>query len=261
MSFGVTKSIPESQTVLQLQWDCRQNKGVACQLINSWIAGTDGTILNEEERRTIAETLRMETSEVTRKVESLLRINLVHFERVRSQLLSLLIGWEQVIQEKEQYDQERLYIRREEDKAGLSPREFMILFQIIYYRAQAGLTILPVLTSDSAGPTNIYLPTEIWHTIATWLDPLDIPSFLVTHKGASGAFTRRQLQHTRLWTTIFKNDSWISKVLSHGFQPVILGCQLDNICGYMILAFAGDVLEIPDILRDPNCRFVHKTFL
>ncbi|KAK5632005.1 hypothetical protein RRF57_007719 [Xylaria bambusicola] len=83
----------------------------------------------------------MKTSEVTRKVESLLQINLVHFEQVRSQLLSLLIGWEQVILEKEQYDQERLYIRREENEAGLSPREFMILFQITYYRAQAELVI------------------------------------------------------------------------------------------------------------------------
>ncbi|KAI3335916.1 hypothetical protein F4824DRAFT_500405 [Ustulina deusta] len=159
MSFGSTGPTPGSQAVLQLQWDCRQNKDVACQLVNSWIAGTDGTVLDEEERRMIAKTLRMGTSEVTRKVESLLRVDLVHFEQICNQLLSLLISWEQAILKKKRYDKEGL--RTGNGEAQLSPREFMILFQITYYRAQAGLTILPISTSDSAQPTNIYLATEI----------------------------------------------------------------------------------------------------
>ncbi|KAJ3570092.1 hypothetical protein NPX13_g5848 [Xylaria arbuscula] len=149
MSFRSSKPTPESQTVLQLQWDCRQNKGVAWQLTNSWIAGTDGTVLNEEERRMIAKTLRMETPEVTRKVESLLRIDLVHFERVRSQLLSLLISWEQAIWEKKRYDEEGL--RTGNNEAQLNPHQFMILFQTIYFRARAGLTSLPTSTTSSSG--------------------------------------------------------------------------------------------------------------
>ncbi|KAI1290505.1 hypothetical protein F5Y03DRAFT_401221 [Xylaria venustula] len=214
MSFGSTGPTPGSQAVLQLQWDCRQNKGVACQLINSWIAGTDETVLNEEERRTIAETLRMEFSG----------------------LLSLLIGWEQAILEKKRYDGEGP--RAGNSEAQLSSCEFMILFQITYYRAQAGLTILPVSTSDSAGPTNIYLPTEIWHAITTWLDPFDEISFLDTHRGARGVLTGRQLQHSRLWMTVFKNNFWISKVLSYGLQPIVIGRQLDN----------GPKLSIPVVL-------------
>ncbi|KAI3342061.1 hypothetical protein F4824DRAFT_272429 [Ustulina deusta] len=158
MSFGSTKPIPESQTVLQLQWDCSQNEGATCQLFDSWIAATDGagggsqsgTVLDEKERRTIAEILRMETSEVTNKVESLLRIDLVHFERVRNQLLSLLVGWEQAILEKKRYDEEGLRI--EDGEAQLSPRRFLILFHIIYYRARVGLTSLPTSILRSGAP-------------------------------------------------------------------------------------------------------------
>ncbi len=157
MSFGSTKPTLKSQTTLQLQWDCSRNEGAIGQLVDSWIAASDairggpqpGPVLDEKEQHTVAEILRTETSEVTKKVESLLRIDLAHFIRVRSQLLSLLIAWEQAILEKKRYDEEGLQTGVGE--AQLSPHQFMILFQIVYFRARVGLISLPSSTSSSAG--------------------------------------------------------------------------------------------------------------
>ncbi|KAI1322668.1 hypothetical protein F5Y16DRAFT_404217 [Xylariaceae sp. FL0255] len=98
MSFGSTEPTPESRSPLQLQWDCGQNEGTTRRLVDSWIAATDG-------KRKIDDILQVETSQVTSQIESLLRFDPVHFERVRSQLYSLLIAWEQVILEKRRYDE------------------------------------------------------------------------------------------------------------------------------------------------------------
>ncbi|KAI1158994.1 hypothetical protein F5B18DRAFT_638762 [Nemania serpens] len=157
MSFGSTKPTLKSQTALQLQWDCSQNEGAIRQLVDSWIAVSDGTrqgsqsspVLDEKEQCTIGEILQMETFEVVKKIESLLRIDLAHFLRVRSQLSSLLVAWEQAILEKKRYSEEGLCIGGNESQ--LSPHQFLVLFQIVFHRARVGLTSLPSSAPSSAG--------------------------------------------------------------------------------------------------------------
>ncbi|KAJ3578091.1 hypothetical protein NPX13_g2474 [Xylaria arbuscula] len=157
MSFGSTKPTLKSQTALQLQWDCSQNRGAISQLVDSWIAVSDGTrqgsgsspVLDEIEQHTIGEILQMETSEVTKKIESLLKIDLAHFIRVRSQLLSLLVAWEQAILEKKRYSEEGLHTGG--DMSQLSPHQFLVLFQIVFHRARVGLTSLPSSAPNPAG--------------------------------------------------------------------------------------------------------------
>ncbi|KAI1181432.1 hypothetical protein F5B17DRAFT_425352 [Nemania serpens] len=91
----------------------------------------------------------METSEVAKKIESLLRLDLAHFIRVRSQLLSLLVAWEQVILEKKRYSEEGLHTGG--DESQLSPHQFLVLFQTVFRQARVGLTSLPSSASSSAG--------------------------------------------------------------------------------------------------------------
>lgn len=183
---------------MQLQWDCSQNEGTTRLLIDSWIAtikSHSGTILDQAEQRAITNILRMETSQVIGKIESLLRMDQIHFGRVRSQLLPLLIAWEQVILEKERYGEEGLCIYTRDDKSQLSLQEFLLLFQTVYYRAQAGLTTLPItITMPSLPPVTkcdvTRLPMEMRAEILCLLPDLRIlldtilshSSFYATYK-------------------------------------------------------------------------------
>ena len=72
-------------------------------------------------------------------------------------------------------------------------------------------------------------PLEIWHAMTIWLGTFDQLRYLETNKSANGALTRQQRVHLRLWTNIFKDDTWISKVLACGLRPVIFGVDLDAI--------------------------------
>ncbi|KAI1318796.1 hypothetical protein F5Y16DRAFT_391553, partial [Xylariaceae sp. FL0255] len=92
----------------------------------------------------------------------------VYFERVRSQLFSLLIAWEQAILEKKRYEEEGLRIDVTDDRAQLNPHEFMILFQTVYFRAQAGLATLPIPTKSHLTS----LPREIQIEILSHLPNL-----------------------------------------------------------------------------------------
>ncbi|RYP01924.1 hypothetical protein DL764_006019 [Monosporascus ibericus] len=102
--------------------------------------------LKEKERQRIVDILDNEGDEVAAGVENLLRKDVVHFLRVRTQLLSLLIAWEQVILEKKRYDEEGF--RACGTAEGISPHQFMILFQTVFGRARAGLTNLGRDTPD-----------------------------------------------------------------------------------------------------------------
>ncbi|RYO97358.1 hypothetical protein DL765_011202 [Monosporascus sp. GIB2] len=102
--------------------------------------------LKEKERQRIVDILDKEGDEVAAGVENLLRKDVIHFLRVRTQLLSLLIAWEQVILEKKRYDEEGF--RACGTAEGISPHHFMILFQIVFGRARAGLTNLGRDTPD-----------------------------------------------------------------------------------------------------------------
>ncbi|KAI1182074.1 hypothetical protein F5B17DRAFT_436026 [Nemania serpens] len=272
-----TFPIPEPD--LNFNWDCRGHEYMPRQLVNSW--ATEATLRAEPGPKTaslpsslsnqqivkIQAALKVTPPEILTRVKKLLRVPKQDYLSIREKLLSLLIGWEKVIQEKERYDASDSRYGLE----GLNPHEFYILIDTLWNTARLGQKIsvnrsLHTLSNDHDGSATEakprssngkaavpYVPVEIWHDITTWLDPFDKLSFLATHKGASGVLTHRQLKHSRFWTRIFKNDSWISKVLAHGFQPVVIGCQLDKVFDYMILALAGDVSEIPDSLRDPVC--------
>ena len=98
-------------------------------------------------------------------------------------------------------------------------------------------------------------PLEIWHAITTWLGPFDQLRYLETNKSANGSLTRQQRVHLRLWTNIFKDDTWISKVLACGLRPVIFCVDLDAIGNhdtaktYIILVLTGNVEDIADEMK------------
>ncbi|KAI0163881.1 hypothetical protein GGR57DRAFT_268696 [Xylariaceae sp. FL1272] len=154
MSFGSTKPTSKSQTPLQLQWDCSHQSGAIRKLVDLWIAEADGTargkpLLNDQEGQIAASIIREDALEVANKVEAILRMDKAHFIRVRAQLLSLLLAWEQVMLEKKRYDEEGL--RPSGRAEDLSPHQFLILFHTVYRRAQAGL--IDLTSSSASGST------------------------------------------------------------------------------------------------------------
>ena len=105
-------------------------------------------------------------------------------------------------------------------------------------------------------------PLEIWHAITTWLGPFDQLRYLETNKSANGSLTRQQRVHLRLWTNIFKDDTWISKVLACGLRPVIFGVDLDAIGNhdtaktYIILVLTGNVKKIANKIKCSDAFFL-----
>ncbi|KAJ9137683.1 hypothetical protein NKR23_g9023 [Pleurostoma richardsiae] len=79
------------------------------------------------------------------------------------------------------------------------------------------------------------LPREMWRSISAWLPRPDMSRFLRPQRSDRDAATRRQLDHLNLWTSIFRDDSWIGKVLSRGIYPTLV-C-VDS--SYRILMLAG----------------------
>ncbi|KAI1325797.1 hypothetical protein F5Y16DRAFT_376780 [Xylariaceae sp. FL0255] len=161
MTFGSLKPTSKSQTLLQLQWDCSGKGGATRKLVDLWVeeASKAGSqVLNEKEHRAVAGILGEQVSSVTKTVGGLLQKEPVHFIRVRNQLLSLLVAWEQIMLEKKRYDEEGLH--PSENMDDLSPHQFLILFQTVWGRAQVGLTDLTPspaikrsIESDSPPPT------------------------------------------------------------------------------------------------------------
>ncbi len=207
MSFGSTKPTPESQTVLQLQWDCRQNKSVACQLTNSWIARTDGTVLDEEERRTIAKTFRIETSEVTRKLE------------------------------KKRYDKEGLCIGNGE--AQLSLRRFLILFHIIYYRAQVGLTTS--LTSNLSTTTMPLMPLITKRDLVRL--PVEIRIEILCHFPNLRTLLSAVLTHFSIYKTYKGYSRIILLAIFRQCCEAIRGYEIGEVFRELIFAIRHDFID------------------
>lgn len=67
------------------------------------------------------------------------------------------------------------------------------------------------------------LPREIFNHITNFLDPLqkgnitDTFSFLNKNKS------------NLLWWAIFKDDIWLSKVISYGTEPMLFSSRLDDV--------------------------------
>ncbi|KAI1159433.1 hypothetical protein F5B18DRAFT_588588 [Nemania serpens] len=160
MTFGSTKPTSKTQRLLKLQWDCADNGGASRKLVDTWVQqsnnatrGTDNQILNEAEHLLAAKILQDPVSSVIKQVQDLLHKDLIHFMRVRNQLLSLLVAWEQIILEKKRYDEEGFH--PSDNMEDLSPHQFLILFRVVWGRAQAGLTDLAPSPANSTAPTII----------------------------------------------------------------------------------------------------------
>ncbi|KAI1119348.1 hypothetical protein F5Y14DRAFT_457662 [Nemania sp. NC0429] len=121
MTFGSTKPTSKTQTPLKLQWDCAGKGDASRKLVDFWVEESNTT-------------------------------------RIRNQLLSLLFAWEQIILEKKRYDEEGFH--PSDNTEDLSPRQFLILFRVIWGRAQAGLTDLAPSPANSTAPTGIKRSVE-----------------------------------------------------------------------------------------------------
>ncbi|KAI0388403.1 hypothetical protein F5Y17DRAFT_452921 [Xylariaceae sp. FL0594] len=157
MSFGSTQATSKSQTSLQLQWNCDGKGGASRKLVDFWVEQTNTTwnthrgdwVLTKDEHEDAVELLQKDPSFVRQKVEALLQMKMALFTRTRNQILSFLIAWEQIILEKQRYDEEGLHPSNNPD--DLSPHQFLILFQIVWGRARVGLADLtPNLTNSTA---------------------------------------------------------------------------------------------------------------
>ncbi|KAI6080468.1 hypothetical protein F4821DRAFT_251427 [Hypoxylon rubiginosum] len=91
-------------------------------------------------------------------------------------------------------------------------------------------------------------PLEIWQSITSCFYHFQ---YFRVHKHTKTASKQQRQARIRLWTTIFKDESWTNTVLSHGLQPVIFGnlCMGDD--PYLILVLAGDIIQAPNA-RHPD---------
>jgi hypothetical protein len=66
------------------------------------------------------------------------------------------------------------------------------------------------------------LPTELLIKIIDGLGPFDLGRWKLTHKRAGSAVSKRQIKHFNLWKSVFRDDTWLNKVVAKGFCPAII---------------------------------------
>ena len=80
------------------------------------------------------------------------------------------------------------------------------------------------------------LPQELWHSISEGLSTL---SLLGYSRAFRNHLTRNQAHHSRVWSAIFKNDTWLNMAMeTFGIRPVIISRDLDRFnlrSQYMVL--------------------------
>ena len=69
--------------------------------------------------------------------------------------------------------------------------------------------------------------------------PLERKRYIQTHRNAKIAFTKSELEDINFWSTIFRNDVWLNKVISHGLYPAVIG-NIGEHGAYLILALINE---------------------
>ncbi|RYO97362.1 hypothetical protein DL765_011206 [Monosporascus sp. GIB2] len=112
MPFGSSQPTQKTKTTLRSSWDCSQSHHAIQKLAASWLEGNKTTTLSKNTKLSSADEqiiqgiTGMDEPAVTKQLVKTLQFNLNQFEKVRSQLLSLLLAWEHIMLEKKRYDEE-----------------------------------------------------------------------------------------------------------------------------------------------------------
>ncbi|KAI3331215.1 hypothetical protein F4824DRAFT_475964 [Ustulina deusta] len=135
-----------TEPAMDLTWDCTGNEKAARTLANQWISETDHTSpyvdkgyprlpfkLDSRDDYKIRNALRLSEADMKDEVEGLLGIDFWHFETTRNKLLSLLIAWERLIYEKNQFQKKGRY------EGNLNYHQLYILFQLAWTADKPGL--------------------------------------------------------------------------------------------------------------------------
>lgn len=70
------------------------------------------------------------------------------------------------------------------------------------------------------------LPTEVLQQIGSYLSLDAKYTFYMTHKNAAKAFHNNLVEYNYVWDKIFKNQSWLNKMVSKGFDIAIVGYDM-----------------------------------
>ncbi|RYP01926.1 hypothetical protein DL764_006021 [Monosporascus ibericus] len=147
MPFGSSQPTQTTKTTLRSSWDCGQSHHAIQKLAASWLEGNKTTTLSKNTRLSSADEqiiqgiMSMDEPAVTKQLVKTLQFSLNQFEKVRSQLLSLLLAWEHIMLEKKRYDEEGFDVGKS-DSYTISPTQYLILFRIICSHSQVGLLSL-----------------------------------------------------------------------------------------------------------------------
>lgn len=160
MAFGSLQPTKVTKTTLQSNWDCSQSPHAVRKLVNSWLEGDKSSTLAKNTRLSLTDQqmvqsiVAMDQHSITKQLIKTFQYDLSQFEKVRTQLLSLLLAWEQIILEKKRYDEEGFDMDGS-DFLTITPPQFLILFRIISSHSQVGLLSLRKTGQSSCLETGI----------------------------------------------------------------------------------------------------------